>query len=95
MPVEKRTELFIRISEKKLDNKFELMSLALTDVDSLDDTYNLNRLVERFRYHLTKYDVHGVFTIVDAPEPAVSVTVYGSKGNLFEKYSTITPGQVA
>jgi hypothetical protein len=95
MPMEKRTELFTRISDKKLDNKFELMSLSLTDADTLDDTYNLNMLIGHVQDHLTKYDVHGVFDIVNALNPSQEITFDGTKGNLFNQHSTITTAQVA
>jgi ribonuclease HII len=66
LSMEKRTELFDKIILKKLDTMFTEVSISLTDVEKLDATYNIAIiLVDRVRNHFIKYDLHGVFNIVD------------------------------
>jgi hypothetical protein len=93
--MEKRTKLFDKIILKKLDTKFTEVSISLTDVEKLDDTYNIAMLVDRVRDHFIKYDLHGVFNIVDVSDPETDPTVNKALGSLFAAYSTISEDEVA
>jgi hypothetical protein len=95
LSMEKRTELFDKIVLKKLDTKFTEVSISLTDVEKLDDTYNIAMLVDRVRDHFIKYDLHGVFNIVDVSDPETDPTVNKALGSLFAAYSTISEDEVA
>jgi hypothetical protein len=95
LSMEKRTELFEKITSKSLDTKFAEISVALTDVEKLDDTYNVAMLIDKMKDHCIKYDLHGVFNIVDPKDPATDSSIHGSLGNLFKSYATITLDSVA
>lgn len=95
LSMEKRTELFDKITLKKLDTTFTEMSISLSDIEKLDDTYNVAMLVDRVRDHFIKYDLHGIFQIVDPVDPATSSAVNAPLGNLFTSYSTISETAVA
>jgi hypothetical protein len=95
LSMEKRTELFDKIVLKKLDTKFTELSISLTDVKKLDDTYNIAMLVDRVCDHFIKYDLHGVFNIVDVSDPETNPTVNKALGSLFAAYSTISEDEVA
>ena len=42
--------------------KYDILSLSLEDEDKLDDTYNLEVLVQKTKREHFKYDMHDVFT---------------------------------
>jgi hypothetical protein len=69
LSMEKRTELFEKIISKSLDTKFAEISVTLSDAEKLDDTYNVALLIDKMKDHCVKYDLHGVFNIVDAKDP--------------------------
>ena len=95
LSMEKRTDLFEKIVSKQLDTKFAEISVALSDTEKLDDTYNVALLIDRMKDHCVKYDLHGVFNIVDPKDPATTPDIHESLGNLFKSYATITPDSVA
>jgi hypothetical protein len=95
LSMEKRTELFDKITSKSLDAKFSEISISLSDIEKLDDTYNVAMLVDRARAHCIKYDLYGVFNIVDAKNPATDSKFDSPLGNLFTSYSTISEDAVA
>jgi hypothetical protein len=95
LSMEKRTELFDKITNKSLDSKFTELSISLTDVEKLDDTYTVAMLVDRVRDHCIKYDLHGVFNIADPLDPESDPAITRTLGNLFLSYSTLTEVEVA
>jgi hypothetical protein len=70
------------------------VSISLTDVKKLDGTYNIAMLVDRVRNHFIKYDLHGVFKIVDVSNPETNSMVNQALGSLFAAYSNISKDEV-
>jgi hypothetical protein len=95
LSMEKRTELFEKIISKSLDTKFAEISVTLSDAEKLDDTYNVALLIDKMKDHCVKYDLHGVFNIVDAKDPKNDSSIDGSLGNVFKSYATLTLDSVA
>jgi hypothetical protein len=62
LSMEKRTELFDKITTKSLDSKFAEMSISLTDVEK-DDTYNVAMLVDRVRIIVSSMTSMGSSTL--------------------------------
>jgi hypothetical protein len=70
------------------------VSISLTDVKKFDGTYNIAMLVDRVRNHFIKYDLHGVFKIVDVSNPETNSMVNQALGSLFAAYSNISKDKV-
>jgi hypothetical protein len=84
-------QIFFKSATATVHKKYDEMLLSLNDEDKLDDTYNLEVLVQRTKREHFKYDMHDVFTIVI---PNANGTVQETK-DLYSDYSNITIEQVA
>jgi hypothetical protein len=61
---DKLAELFIKAMRVQ-HTKYDLISLLIDDQDKLDDTYNLEKNIERTRQAMGNYDYDNVFNIVE------------------------------
>jgi hypothetical protein len=84
-------QILFKSATATVHKTYEVMPLLLDDNDKLDNTYNLEVLVQRTKREHFKYDMHGVFTIVI---PNTDGTVQEIK-DLYLDYSNITIEQVA
>ena len=84
-------QILFKSATATVHKKYDVMPLSLDDKDKLDDTYNLEVLVQRTKREHFKYDMHDVFTIVI---PNANGTVQETK-DLYSDYSNITIEQVA
>ena len=94
MQPDKLQELFHRASERRTGHKYELVSIALDDPDTLKRTYALGQTFAATKQHLTKYDMLNVFIIVrftGDPNDLQSVTTH----DLFVEYSVLSKEEVA
>jgi hypothetical protein len=64
MAPDKLAALFDKASKPGLTTRFDLISSTFSDEDKLDDTYSIGILVNRFKAHCIKYDMHDVMNIV-------------------------------
>jgi hypothetical protein len=71
--------------------KYDILPLSLKDKDKLDDTYNLEVLVQKTKRENFKYDMHDVFTIV-IPDENEAIK---ARMDLYQDYSNIRIEQVA
>jgi hypothetical protein len=84
-------QLLFKSATQTVHKKYDVMPLSLDDEDKLDDTYNLEVLVQRTKREHFKYDMNDVFTIV-IPNADGSVK---EEKDLYSDYSNITIEQVA
>jgi hypothetical protein len=61
---DKLAELFVKATRVQ-HMKYDLISLLIDDQDKLDDTYNLEKSIERTRQAMGNYDYDNVFNIVE------------------------------
>jgi hypothetical protein len=89
---DKLAELFVKTMRVQ-QTKYDLISLLIDDQDKLDDTYNLEKKVDRTRQAMGNYDYDNVFNIVEHEK------TLGSPENLFlmktrdllKDYAIMTP----
>ena len=84
-------QILFKSATATVHKKYDVIPLSLDDEDKLDDTYNLEVLVQRTKREHFKYDMHDVFTVVI---PNADGTVKETK-DLYSDYSNITIEQVA
>jgi hypothetical protein len=93
MGPDKLAALFNKTSKPGLTMTFDLISLTFNDEDKLDNT-SIGILVNRFKTHCVKYDMHDVMNIVhlqlNKPSEPIGVT-----SDLYEKYSKVSELTVA
>jgi hypothetical protein len=87
----KLAELFVKATRVQ-HTKYDLISLLIDDQDKLDDTYNLEKNIER-----TRHDYDNVFNIVEQDKTPGSLEnlVLTKKHDLFKDYAIMTPDEVA
>jgi hypothetical protein len=92
---EKLAELYEK-STKTIHRKYDLIPLALSDKDKLDDTYNLEMLVRKTRQAHTDFDMHEVFTIVIPDRvDSIGMRLTSTTKDLYKDFSSITIEEVA
>jgi hypothetical protein len=93
---DKLAELFIKATRVQ-HMKYDLISLHIDDQDKLDDTYNLEKNVERNRQAMGNYDYDNVFNIVEQEKtPGSSENLVLMKTHdLFKDYEIMTPVELA
>lgn len=96
LTADKKQQMFDKIITKKLPAQFEYMETALdVESDKLDETYNVQRLIEHFQRVAHMYDFADTLkNVLCFDENNVSVDDSKSM-NLFTQYSRITPEMVA
>jgi hypothetical protein len=90
LSTDEKTVLF-KSAVQTAHKKYDVLPLSLEDEDKLDDTYNLEVLVQKTKREHFKYDMHDVFTIV-IPNDDETIA---STMDLYTEYSNITIEQVA
>jgi hypothetical protein len=90
LSTDEKTVLF-KTAVQTAHKKYDVFSLSLEDEDKLDDTYNLEVLVQKAKREHFKYDMHDVFTILI---PNNDETI-ASTMDLYQEYSNISIKQVA
>ena len=88
---DKRNDLFDKAT-RKAHTKYDVISLTLSDKDTLDDTYNLKILVGKTKAHFVTYNIAHIFTIVQVGQDGQTVT--GEK-NLLDNFTQVTPAEAA
>jgi hypothetical protein len=93
---DKLVELFVKATRVQ-HTKYDLISLLIDDQDELDDTYNLEKNIERTRQVMGNYDYDNVFNIVEQDKTLGSPDnlVLMKTCNLFKDYAIMTPDEVA
>jgi len=89
---EKRIELFEKATKATFVQKFDVVSLSVTDENKLDDIRNIGTLVGKFRDHLVKYDMINVFTVLDLDE-AQKLPI--QENDLMQSHATLKESTVA
>jgi hypothetical protein len=91
---DKKAALFNKTMRPGLTAKFDLISATFSNEDKLDDTYSIVILVNRFKAHCIKYEIHEVMNVVHLqPNKPDEPTGLGS--DLFERYSRVPELTVA
>jgi hypothetical protein len=74
-----------------------LISLLIDDQDKLDDTYNLEKNIERTRQAMGNYDDDNVFNIVEQEKTLGSPEnlVLTKTRDLFKDYAIMMPDEVS
>jgi hypothetical protein len=93
---DKLDELFVKATRVQ-HTKYDFMSLFIDDQDKLDDTYNLEKNIERTREVMGNYDYDNVFNIVEQDKTIGSPEnlVLTKTRDLFKDYAIMTPNEVA
>jgi hypothetical protein len=94
MAPDKKADLFDKATKPGLTAKFDLMSATFSDEDKLDDTYSIGILVNRFKAHCMKYDMHDVMNVIHL-QPNKPDEPTGVRRDLFERYSRVPELTVA
>jgi hypothetical protein len=83
--------LYARATAKHHE-QFDLISLAITIEDKLDDTYNLEMLIEHMRSSHGDYEMGDVFKIICwGVNPATNdLQINGGTRDLYSDYSNLT-----
>jgi hypothetical protein len=91
-----RNDLYARATAKH-HKQFDLISLAITSEDKLDDTYNLEMLIEHMRSSHGDYEMGDVFKIISwGVNPATNdLQINGGTRDLYSDYSNLTVENVA
>jgi hypothetical protein len=91
-----RNDLYARATAKH-HKQFNLISLAITSKDKLDDTYNLEILIEHIRSSRGDYEMGDVFKIISwGVKPATNdLQSNGGTRDLYSDYSNLTVENVA
>ena len=88
-----KLEAFFARATAKQSNVFNFFDLALDSAEKLEDTYDLQVLLNNAKEHLVTYDTHHVMTIMiydDSDHKTILREV-----NLFEDHATVTLQDVA
>jgi hypothetical protein len=93
---DKLAELFVKATRVQ-HTKYDLISLLINDQDKLDDTYNLEKNIERNRQAMGNYDCDNVFNIVEQDKTPGSPEnlVLTKTRDLFKDYAIMTTDEVA
>jgi hypothetical protein len=81
----------------KHHNIFDLISLAITSKDKLDDTYNLEMFIEHTRSFHGDYELGDVFKIINWGVDPISgdLQINGGSKDLYSDYSNLSVDSVA
>jgi hypothetical protein len=88
MEPDKKAALFDKATKPGLTAKFDLISATFSNEDKLDDTYSIGILVNRFKAHCIKYDMHNVMNVFQL-KPNKPDEPTGLRSDLFERYSRV------
>jgi hypothetical protein len=88
MAPDKLAAFFDKASKPGLTTKCNLISLTFSDEDKLDNMYSIGILVNWFKAHCIKYDMHDVMNIAHL-QPNKPSEPLGVASNLFKKYSKV------
>jgi hypothetical protein len=88
--------LYARAAAKH-QKQFNTISLAITSEDKLDDTYNLEMLIEHMRSSPGDYEMEYVFKIISwGVNPATNdLQINGGTRDMYSDYSNLTVENVA
>jgi hypothetical protein len=91
-----RNDLYARATAKH-HKLFDLISLAITSEDKLDDTYNLEMLIEHMRSSHGDYEMGDVFKIISWGIDPISgdLQINGGSKDLYSDYSNLSVESVA
>ena len=64
LSADKRQDLFTKLTAKRQQDLFHLMDQAISSVDDLQETYNLQLNLSTLESKFIKHDMSDVFTIV-------------------------------
>jgi hypothetical protein len=89
-------DLYARATAKH-HKLFDLISLAITSEDKLDDTYNLEMLIEHMRSSHSDYEMGDVFKIISWGVDPISgdLQINGGSKDLYSDYSKLSVESVA
>jgi hypothetical protein len=95
MLLDKLAELFVKATRVQ-HTKYDLISLLIDDQDKLDETYNIEKNIERTRHAMGNYDYDNVFNIVEQNKTPGSLEnlVLTKTRDLFKDYAILTPDEV-
>jgi hypothetical protein len=93
---DKLAELFVKATCVH-HTKYDLISLLIDDQDKLDDTYNLEKNIERTLQAMGNYGYDNVFNIVEQDKTLGSPEnlVLMKTRDLFKDYAIMMPEEVA
>jgi hypothetical protein len=91
-----KNDLYARTTAKH-HKLFDLISLAITSEDKLDDTYNLEMLIEHMRSSHGDYEMGDVFRIISWGVDPISgdLQINGGSKDLYSDYSNLSVESVA
>jgi hypothetical protein len=91
-----RNDLYARATAKH-HKLFDLISLAITSKDKLDDTYTLEMLIEHMRSSHGDYEMGDVFKIISWGIDPISgdLQINGGSKDLYSDYSNLSVESVA
>jgi hypothetical protein len=93
---DKLAELFVKATRVQY-TKYDLISLRIDDQDKLDDTYNLEKNIDRTLQAMGNYDYDNVFNIVEQDKTLGSHEnlVLTKTRDLFKDYAIMATDEVA
>jgi hypothetical protein len=96
MLLHKLAELFVKATRVQ-HTKYDLISLFIDDKNKLDDTYNLEKNIERTRQAMGNYDYDNAFNIVEQDKtPGSSENLVPTKTrDLFQDFVIMPHDEVA
>ena len=94
LDADKRQSLFDKATATK-QKKYGYLNVKLTSADLLEDSYNLNMLIQVTKEKHVDYDMHSVFTVVIPKGDGSTSSIESKTYDLYTEYTKILPLQVA
>lgn len=92
---DKLQDLFRHAAERRTGHKYEIVSVAIDDPDTLKRTYMLGQTFATSKQQLTKYDMINVFTIVKLDKTDPSDLSKATMHDLFTEHTVLTREDIA